>query len=419
MAFALLISTNCSGQMSSTSTVMYYNLLNFPNTTCSPNREDTLRVILQEILPDIFMVSEMNDSSGVNRILQFSLNVNGISSYRAANYVPNGSGTNNLQNMLFYNSDKFTLVEQNEINTGLRDINHYRVYANDSALASHQDTLFLNLYVGHLKAGPSQASMAERKRQVDSLRAWTKGFPVSEAHLLGADLNVYECAEPAYQCLVNSFPCDFEDPIYSCGNWHDNSAYQAIHTQSTRCTALCTGASGGIDDRFDQILVSANIINGISRFQTDSATYAAYGNPAPLIDTCLGSPWSHPTLPPNVVSALYHMSDHFPVVLDLDISFPAVLVDKEDADAPVWVLSLQNPVQDQLRVFLNDEKPGSLDWEILSAWGAVVSSGKWDSNSGENRWNIPVQVLASGTYFLRVQDLQNYQTTVKPFLIGR
>lgn len=417
IALSLLICCHCFAQNTANCTVMYYNLLRFPDNGCY--RVAALKVILQEISPDILMVSEMNDSSGVIEILQGCLNVNGNSSYRAATYVPNGSGPDDLQNMMFYNSDKFTLVEQNQIPTGLRDINHYRVYANDSTLSSHHDTPFLNIYVGHLKAGPGSGPIAQRKQEVDFLRAWIiNNISGGESHLLGADLNVYGCSEPAYQCLMHSFPFDFEDPINSCGEWHDDPAYASIHTQSTRCTNLCSGASGGVDDRFDQILVSEDMTNRNSHFQAIPASYAAFGNPGTLFNSCFGNPSLYPTLPPAVVAALYDMSDHFPVVMDLEITFPPVPVGNYDNALP-WKLALQNPVQDQLRVFLTEDKSGSLNWEILSAWGTVVDTGKRDFNSGENQWNIPVQNLAAGTYFLRVEDRQNYQTAAKPFFIAR
>lgn len=418
MAFALMVNTNCFAQNSSPFKVMFYNLLGYPNNNCLPNRENYLKVIVEEIMPDILMVCELNDFGGVNTILQSALNANGANTYKAANYVPNGSSNNDLQNMIFYDSTKFALVEQNQIYTGLRDINHYRVYAIDSGLAFHNDTLFLNLYVGHLKAGSSGDNL--RKQAVDSLNSWIqdRSFPASEAHLLAADLNVYTCSEPAYQCLLDSFPCDFEDPIQACGSWHNNPAYETIHTQSTRCVQFCGGASGGIDDRFDQILVSKNMINNISPYQADSSSYEAFGNSG-LFNSCLESPWSHSYLSPRVISALYYMSDHFPVVMNVEASFPPIPVGIGSTHAPTWQISVQNPVQDQLRVFLTEENPGSLDWAILTIWGTVAKKGKWDFTSKENQMRIPVEDMAEGTYYFRFGDNVNDRSASRLFQISR
>lgn len=419
IACSLLIGYTCSSQSTGNSPVMFYNLWGFPGNTCIPNRGDALRAILQEIGPDILMVCELNDSSGVTTILQGALNVNGISKYAAASYVPNGSSTNSLQNMMFYDSTKYTLVEQNQIHTGLRDINHYRIYAKDTGLASHNDTLFLNLYVCHLKAGGTSGNQAQRKQEVDSLRAWSRGFPDGEAHLLAGDLNVYSCEDSAYQCLMDSFPCDFEDPIQACGAWSNDSTYSSIHTQSTRCTGMCGGASGGVDDRFDQILVSNNMLSGYHGIQADSSSYEAFGNPGNLFNSCLDSPSSNPNLPPAVVSSLYNMSDHFPVVMDLEVTFPTIPVTLENAATQGWQLGIQNPVQDQLRVFLTDEISGSLEWTILTSWGAILTTGEWEFNSGKNRMTVPTQELASGTYFFRVLDRQKSRTAVRGFHVWR
>ena len=49
------------------------------------------------------------------------------------------------------------------------------------------------------------------------------------------------------------------------GDWHANVGetdceYASIHTQSTRVSSFGGGATAGMDDRFDWILVSAAIL---------------------------------------------------------------------------------------------------------------------------------------------------------------
>ena len=46
------------------------------------------------------------------------------------------------------------------------------------------------------------------------------------------------------------------DPIDRIGNWHNNSSFSDVHTQSPRTAQFGGGASGGMDDRFDFILFS-------------------------------------------------------------------------------------------------------------------------------------------------------------------
>ena len=111
--------------------VMFYNLLNYPNETTFPNRDNDLATILNHYQPDIFMVCEVNTENGANQIL--NITQNHISpAFQAATFVTNSSDdltgdSNELQNMLYYNSNKLTLEFQTEIPTLVRDINHYRL----------------------------------------------------------------------------------------------------------------------------------------------------------------------------------------------------------------------------------------------------------------------------------------------------
>ena len=87
-----------------TLSVMYYNLLNFPNAKA--NREDTLRKIVQYAQPDLFLVCELQSSSAASDILNKSLNVGGITHYQMATFI-DGPDTDN---QLFYNANKIKLV---------------------------------------------------------------------------------------------------------------------------------------------------------------------------------------------------------------------------------------------------------------------------------------------------------------------
>ena len=82
--FKLLIIVLCffvSNEVRSQETlkVMFYNLLNFPST--SPERADTLKKIVQHVLPDMFLVNELDNQFGATLILNNALNQNGINHY--------------------------------------------------------------------------------------------------------------------------------------------------------------------------------------------------------------------------------------------------------------------------------------------------------------------------------------------------
>ena len=51
------------------------------------------------------------------------------------------------------------------------------------------------------------------------------------------------------------------DPINTPGSWNNNEDFRGVHTQSTRTSSsgFGGGAGGGLDDRFDFIMVSQNL----------------------------------------------------------------------------------------------------------------------------------------------------------------
>lgn len=306
---ALLFSPSAKSQ--DTLRVMYYNLLNFPNEG-APNRQDTMERIFQHVQPDVLLVCELQSLAGANALLG-TLNGLGIGTYARATYVSNQSSSNNLQNMCFYRSDKIGLYSQDEVLTGLRDINEYRLFRVDGATS---DTVFLDFYVAHLKSASGSANEAEREAAVLSFKAHLNSLPASDYRIFGGDLNLYNSTEPAYQALLNTAPVLFDDPINRPGNWSNNGAFDDIHTQSTRVTAFGGGATGGLDDRFDHIMVSENISSGTGDVRYLSGSYKAIGNDGNHFNQAVNSGINN-SAPPEVISALFQSSDHLPVVLDL------------------------------------------------------------------------------------------------------
>jgi hypothetical protein len=100
--------------------------------------------------------------------------------------------------------------------------------------------------------------------------------PTTKFILVG-DLNLYSSSEPAYQKLTGEETENsgrLFDPIETPGTWHNNSSYTVIHTQSTRTSDIGDdGATGGMDDRFDFILVSSSLSGRVIE-----GSYTAYGN---------------------------------------------------------------------------------------------------------------------------------------------
>ncbi len=110
---------------------MFYNLLNYPIEDAVPNRENDLQIILSDYQPDLFLVCELNTETGANTILNIIRSANNPN-FEMATYVSNTSddltgNQNDLQNLLYYDSTKFSLEDEIIVPTDLRDFNIYKL----------------------------------------------------------------------------------------------------------------------------------------------------------------------------------------------------------------------------------------------------------------------------------------------------
>jgi hypothetical protein len=263
--------------------------------------------------PDILGACEIQTEAGCDSILTRSLNVFGTTHYQRANWAPNNSG--DIHNMLFYNADKLVLKEQRAIPTSVRNIDHYILYVIDSTLPNHHDTIFVEVFMCHLKAGSTAADLDERATQTQLLRQILASRPEDRHLFVCGDLNTYRSSETCYQNLVTAGDGQLKDPINTAGNWTANAAFAAVHTQSPRTSgSIACGVTGGLDDRFDHILVSSNVMNGSNLTYTNNS-YKAIGNDGAHYNQSLLS-GGNTQYPDSVVKAIYYLSDHLPVKMD-------------------------------------------------------------------------------------------------------
>jgi hypothetical protein len=383
--FCIVLSFQAKAQLpvKDTLNVVFHNILNFPTGGGGiVNRQDTLRKILQHLQPDVFMACEVVNSAGASAVLNGSLNVNGITYYQQAPFQTNTSSGNELQNMVYFNSNKLSLHSFAILQTGLRDINKYILYYNDPNLSVHNDTTFIDFYVTHLKASSGSTNAAQRNAEITVLRNHLITHPIIRNSVFGADLNIYTSSEAAYQTITTTGTYPFQDPINTPGSWNNNGTFASVHTQSTRTFQLGgDGASGGMDDRFDQMLTSSNIISGADRVLYLPGTYRAVGQDGLHYNQNLTDPPANLSEPADVINALFYMSDHLPVYMELEVTLPVPL--------PVSQLSLAGQLDggnvtlefssvDEVDLFL-ERKPEEIsgnarDFEILS--GFHVKAGQ-------------------------------------------
>ena len=140
-----------------TVSVLYYNLLNFPQVNQS--RISHLETIVHHVQPSVLVVNELTSLFGSNYILSGALNTNGVSYYEGATYVYGGHDSDN---MLYYDSNILGLVGQEEITTSLRDINKYILYYKEPGINPNTDTTYFSVYSAHLKAGNDVTNEQQR-----------------------------------------------------------------------------------------------------------------------------------------------------------------------------------------------------------------------------------------------------------------
>ena len=397
MRFLLLIFIFQVGFLSAqtdTITIVSYNLLNFPNgrNDCGtsninlPNRADTLRKILGYVKPDIFVACEIQTEAGADSILTRSLNVFGASNYVQAEFDFSNTDAS-LNNSLYYNSEKLTLQWQDVIETSPRNIDHYVLYVNDPNLGIFFDTTFIEIYMCHLKAGSGAQEQADREQQTEQLMDYISTRPQDRNHFVCGDLNVYTSNEACYQNLITG-PFALKDPINKPGNWNNNSTFANIHTQSPRTSgSFDCGSTGGLDDRFDQILVSNNVILGSDSLKYLPNSYKAIGNDGNHFNSNLLASPVNAQYPDSVVRALFYMSDHLPVALKTVITYPTSNG-----------LALY-PIVDH--VDCHGESNGSAT--IVANAGQAPYMYLWDSNAG-SQTSATATGLASGSYCVTVTD---------------
>lgn len=344
----LFFSISCYSQ--NTIKTMFYNVLWFPEL--NPNRIDLLQEVLQDYEPDIFMVCELQSQEGADAILNIGLNSDGNSNFSAAPYFENQSGGGNLQQALFYRNDMFVLENTEIINTPVRDINKYTLLLN----TANQDTnpIRIYAYVTHLKSSQGGANQQLRLSMVEAFVNDTQQLEEDAYVLFAGDFNIYTSTEPAYlEILDQTNNIAMADPINTPGAWNNNEDFTAVHTQSTRTSSsgFGGGAGGGLDDRFDFIMVSQNMMTD-SNLGYKADSYKAYGNNGNCYNNDINDINCGGVYNQVIRDALYNMSDHLPVVMELETDQEIVLLNVPQNSVP-QPFSLKNTLVSDIITIYN------------------------------------------------------------------
>ncbi len=380
---------------------MFYNVFDYP-VAPTPNRAQILAEILEDYQPDIFMVCEIVTEAGADDILNNTLNIFSID-YERAPFVSNQSGASELQQMVYFKSSKFSLETSEVIVTTVRDINRYQLKL---LTEDHQtNPVFLDLYVAHLKSSPGPAN---RQLRLDMVLEFTATFPDLDPDsyvIFAGDLNLYNATEPAYQELLNPDNLiTFADPIDAPGAWQDNPAFAYTHTQSTRLSnaGFGGGAGAGVDDRFDFILISENMLSNPEMLYVED-TYKAFGNNGNCLNNRIDSPDCDGFYDQELRNRLYLMSDHLPVVMDLQTN-QTFLSTPNFSNVELIKFTRGNIASDYLTVQVDASIREQIAFEVYNVLGQKI---KTITNNNSLNYNVDVSGFASGMYYLVANHSSN------------
>lgn len=382
---------------------MVYNLLEFPSAF-PPNREEILRDIIDEYEPDIFMVCELENETGADLILNTSLNDEG-NNYIMAPFEPSQSGDPDHQQLVFYRKGMFTLEASEVLPTPVRDINHYTLKL--STADQQTDPVLFEVFVTHLKSSTGTANKQLRLEMVQQFTNRLETLDPNSFVLFAGDFNLYTATEPAYiELLDPTNAIVMVDPIDRPGSWNNNINFQDIHSQSTRISSgpFGAGAGGGLDDRFDFITVSENMLSDPKLKYLDD-TYKSFGNNGNCFDNSINSPDCFGDFSQALRENLYNMSDHLPIVMNLETNKQIVL--SNDDFSLASPIELENTlVTEKLNIRLNSNLSEKFSFEVYNVLGQKLLEY---TSENSDYISIDASQLTSGIYYLKT-NLPTSQT---------
>jgi endonuclease/exonuclease/phosphatase family metal-dependent hydrolase len=338
------------------------------------------------VQPDLLVCNEVDGSSATahGRILSQCLNANGVTRWSATDLYTNGSS---LINAVYFDHNKLGLKAQGIITKDLqnanlvRGIDVLRFYYQDSLLAWNPDTVFFTVFAAHFKAGNTATDAADRQKACEAIMNYLATKPRDPHYLLCGDLNMSKSQEGGFQQLLNfsNSTIRFYDPENQLGNWSSNGTFAALHTQSTRDALTNDGcySGGGLDDRYDHILINQTTLTSSARMRYLPGSLKPVGNDGLHFNVAINIGTNN-SAPANVLTALYEVSDHLPVVADFEVSRLGIGVNELRGNA-----MLQRGMDG--RAFLTRITVLE-DWhvETLDAAGRIIESRIWPA--GEARW---------------------------------
>ena len=425
LSSVLLISSFTFLQSQEIATFMTYNVLNYRNETsfCTNtnnnpiSKENYIKTIVDHVQPDLIAFNEVGSNpTNAVKLLDRCLNVNGVTKYAMANF--SSTSGSSLANAFYYNEDMFEMYSYDKVendNSGsqiVRLINVYTVYYKDANLTLGADTTFLTVFIAHLKAGTGTANSTQRDKATEAVMEYITDENITGNYIITGDFNTYTSSEAAIQNLVDptNQAIKFLDPVDRMGSWNNNSSFADVHTQSTHYSSNGCASGGGLDDRFDFILMSQAIKDDADHIDYVKNSYKALANDGNHFNQSINNPANN-SVPANVLDAIYNGSDHLPVLMDMIMS-PADPNSVSQIDSKEPVVKVVSPSSGMVK----GELVGSAGIYTLKVYSitGVLEDERVISHKNNTEFMMPIS--SKGIHLIQVTNGEGFRKTIKVIL---
>lgn len=293
--------------------VASWNLLNYSGLN-DDSRDEEIRKVLEVIEPDVLVVQEMESAYGVDHFLKTVLKTNSGRKYKAAEFY-DGPDTDNA---LFYDKSRLNLKSYGQIPTSSRDISEYSLKVKKGPSEGSE----FKIYSVNFTEGRGATYKKQRENQAETLMTHLDELPMDSLFLVCGTFNMTTSKEKAYKILTGDRSSDIgenfqrlKDLLNKSGKWYNRAKFENTHTESTRKTKFGGGSGGGLDDRYDMILISYGLDQS-SVTTCMPGSDVVFGNDGKHLNKAINEP-ANKILNPEIADALYLASDHLPVIIDL------------------------------------------------------------------------------------------------------
>lgn len=413
LAVLLILSTSLF-YAQDTIRIMTYNLLNYEYypSYCNDNiniideKKNYINTIIDYTLPDIVGFVEVYNDLAVKYSLLGVMNRNGRDFY---DFTPFNT-PNSLSGIVYYNKNKFELFASIEVNVdGLRDLKIYSFKLKETTPEIH-----VHIVLGHLAT--SQSGEQDRALQIAALYDKLEQQGHNNNYIIMGDLNVYHEDEAMFDDILrhSNQELRFYDPVEMMDNegaMIDLGSYENrfYHTQSTSAYNNPNHnecfATGGLDDRFDMILVDDDIMSGEGKILYIENSYTTPGQDGYHYNTYL-TDGANNSAPANVIEALQKNSDHLPVYADFIFGEPAGISSFSNNNLKI---SCNNPATDNLDLSIKLSSPDEVEICIFNVLGNQLLKTSRLITRRENL-QIPINTFPNGLYIVSVKTTSEIRT---------